>query len=489
MDMIADSSISTDRAKARKKRVLFICYLFPPVGGAGVQRPVKFIKYLRNHDWEITVLTVSNPSVPVFDETLKLDIPPDTVIHEAPTLEPDYRYKAKVSSRHSVAEGLSSGETGFSLRRVLKDAVRGIGGMLLQPDPQVLWLPGAGREALRLLRNKPHDLIFATAPPYSSLLLGSWLKRKTGVPLVLDFRDEWDLSNAYRENSRRDNISLFVQRRMKRKVLKIADGIVATTKASTRRILERSVELGVENLPGICIYNGFDEADFSSVHQDRNNEGDNGKFRIVYTGTLWNLTSVEPFVRAMERLFRDRPELVGELELIFMGRKLSHQLKLLERLEILDCRVELRDYGDHAEAISLMASADALCLLLSDVDGAERVVPAKLFEYLAMRREILAIMPEGEAAAIVRRYFPDNHFTPDDVPGVAAWLEKRIAAGDAGRRSVSGKGDQMDISEFSRKHQASQLNDYFMRFVDPPDRGTHGEGHQESNDKRATMKG
>ncbi len=473
MDMNVDNSIVADGAEGWKKRVLFICYLFPPVGGAGVQRPVKFIKYLRSHGWEITVLTVSNPSVPVFDETLKQDIPPDTVIHEAPTLEPDYRYKAKVSSGHDGLAGVrSQGRAGFSFTRLFKGALRGVGGMLLQPDPQVLWLPGAGREALRLLRNKPHDLIFATAPPYSSLLLGCWLKRRTGIPLVLDFRDEWDLSNAYRENSRRDAVSLFVQRRMKRKVLKSADGIVATTKASTRRILERSVELGVENLPGICIYNGFDEEDFSSVHRDRGDEGDKGKFRIVYTGTLWNLTSVEPFVRAMERLSRDRPELVGEMELIFMGRKLSHQLKLLERLEALDCRVELRDYGDHAEAISLMASADVLCLLLSDVDGAERVVPAKLFEYLAMRREILAIMPEGEAAAIVRRYFPDNHFTPDDVPGVAAWLEKRIAAGDTGWRSASGEGDRMDISEFSRKHQASQLNDYFMRFVDLPDRAT-----------------
>ncbi len=479
MGMSISASENVKDARPNKGRVLFICYLFPPVGGAGVQRPVKFIKYLRNLGWEITVLTVSNPSVPLFDESLLADIPSDTVIHKAATLEPDYRYKARIAPKQGVAGSAASRKWGSSVGRVVKGVIRGFGGMLLQPDPQVLWLPGASREALRLLQEKPHDIIFATAPPYSSFLLGSWLKRKSGVPLVLDFRDEWDLSNAYRENSRRDQISLLVQRRMKRNILRSADGIVATTKASTRRILERSRELGITNLPGICIYNGFDDSDFPSVKQQRGGAEENGRFRIVYTGTLWNLTSVEPLVRALEQLFLIRPGLVKELELVFVGRKMSHQLKFLERLERLDCRLEMRDYCDHSEAISLMASADALCLLLSDVEGAGRVVPAKLFEYLAMGREILAIAPEGEAAEIVTCYFPDNHFTADNVPGITAWLEKRIVARDKGRRTK-----RMDISKFSREYQAGQLSDYFLRFMRRSAGNGREKGEQKMDDNR-----
>ena len=252
-------------AGERRRRALFLCYLFPPVGGAGVQRPVKFVKYLHQFGWDTTVLTVENPSVPVFDESLLGDIPPETVVLRARTLEPGYHYKAQLARPDGVAAlPPSKSVSGKALLRGIKGAVRGVAGMVLQPDPQVLWLPAAGKEALQLLRTTPHDIIFATAPPFSSLLLGSWLKRKTGVPLVLDYRDEWDLSSTYRENSKRDRFSLFVQRRMQRWVLNSADGLIATTKGSTRRVVERARELGVE-LEGVCIYNGFDAADFSSI--------------------------------------------------------------------------------------------------------------------------------------------------------------------------------------------------------------------------------
>ncbi len=480
MGVIVDASRGIRGPKSGKGRILFLCYLFPPVGGAGVQRPVKFIKYLSELGWEITVLTVSNPSVPVFDESLLDDIPSSTEIRKAATLEPDYRYKARIASKQGVAGNPSSVEGGASVFQLLKGAVRSFGGMLLQPDPQVLWLPGASREALNILREVPHDLIFATAPPYSSLLLGSWLKKKTGIPLILDFRDEWDLSNAYRENSRRDGISLLIQRRMKRGILKNADGIVATTKASTRKILERAKEMGVENLSGICVYNGYDESDFKTGSSiDAEKEKEDSKFRILYTGTLWNLTSVEPLVKAMERLAQVRPGMVEEVSLTFVGRKMSHQMEILKRLEALDCRLELRDYCNHSEATALMGSADVLCLLLSDVEGAERVVPAKLFEYLAARKEILAITPPGEAADIVSRYYPSNHFANDDISGIAAWLEKRIAT-RKGRNGVN-HPEQMDISEFSRKHQAALLNDYLMRFVHPSSTGK-GKGAAQSKE-------
>ncbi len=451
--------------RQKKGRVLFICYLFPPVGGAGVQRPVKFIKYLHRLGWEITVLTVANPSVPVFDQSLMADVPSDTVVCRAPTLEPDYRYKAKIAGKNGIAGTTDLPEEGgfHSLMQMMKKVIRSLGGMLLQPDPQVLWLPGASREALRLLREKPHDLIFATAPPYSSLLLGSWLKNKTGLPLILDYRDEWDLSSAYRENSRRDQISLLVQNRMQRNILRNADGFVATTKASVRQIAERAREFRAQ-LSGICIYNGFDASDFEKIDETRKVRKENDRVRIVYTGTLWNLTSVEPLVKALEHLSLISPLLMNKLELIFAGRKMSHQIRLLDRLASTGCRVDVKDYCDHETAISLMSSADVLCLLLSDVEGAERVAPAKLFEYLAMRKEILAIAPYGETAAIVKRYFPGNHFTGGDIAGIAGWIENRIRAADK-KGGMMGAQRSDDISEFSREHQARQLSDYFSRFV------------------------
>ncbi|HFC53937.1 MAG TPA: hypothetical protein ENJ43_05845 [Gammaproteobacteria bacterium] len=446
-----------------RRRVLFICYLFPPVGGAGVQRPVKFVKYLHQFGWDVTVLTVENPSVPVFDESLLDDVPRQTVIRKASTLEPGYRHKARIARPEGVARSDVSGSARNSLLRGIKGALRGVAGVVLQPDPQILWFPAAASRALELLRATPHDIIFATAPPYSSFLLGSWLKRRVGLPLVLDYRDEWDLSSAYRENSKRDAISLFIQRRMQRSVLRAADGLVATTKASTEAIAQRAKRFGVD-LPGICIYNGFDEADMECIQADNvSTLRHGGRLRMVYTGTLWNLTSVEPLVKAVKMLSRQDPGLMERLDLVFVGRKISHQLSLLEQLSSTGCRLELRDYCDHREALSVMESADVLCLLLSDVSGAERVVPAKLFEYLAMRREILAIMPKGESADIVTRYFPDSHFGVNNISGIADWIKERIERKGSGR--LPSVADIGDISSFSRRCQAKQLSEYLNRFV------------------------
>ncbi len=444
-----------------RRKVLFICYFFPPVGGAGVQRPVKFIKYLHRFGWDVTVLTVENPSVPVFDESLFDDIPEATVIHKARTFEPGYQYKARLARPDGVAH-VSSPEKKVSFIQGAKRVLRSVVGILLQPDPQILWFPTAYRKAVEVLRETPHDIIFSTAPPYSSLLLGRWLKRKTGLPLVLDYRDEWDLSSTYLENSKRDRISLFIQQRMQRAILRSSDGLVATTAASTWRVIERAREFGAR-LPGICIYNGFDDADFSAIPEHSTEKKTDGKLRIVYTGTLWNLTTVEPLVKAIIQLSAQQPTLMDKLELIFVGRKMSHQLVLLEQLGSTGCHLHIQDYCEHSEAISLMNSADVLCLLLSDVDGAERVVPAKLFEYLAMNKEILAITPKGETADIVSRYFPDGHYTGGDIAGICNWIEKKIRQRMAGIEPD--RAEPREISEFSRQHQAGQLADFLEKVV------------------------
>ena len=457
--------------RSERRRVLFICYLFPPVGGAGVQRPVKFIKYLHRFGWDVTVLTVENPSVPLFDESLLNDIPAETVIQKARTMEPGYHYKTKLARPDGVAHSRSpAGKERRSFTQGAKSALRSLAGVFLQPDPQILWFPAAKKKALEQLRTTPHDIIFATAPPYSSFLLGSWLKQKTGLPLVLDYRDEWDLSSAYLENSKRDRVSLLFQQRMQRNILRSADGLIATTRASTRRVVERARECGAE-LPGICIYNGFDDADFRDIHRDDAAGLPTDKLRIVYTGTLWNLTTVEPLVKAIKQLSGRRPDLMDRLELVFVGRKMSHQLALLEQLRDTGCQLDIQDYCEHNEALSLMSSADILCLLLSDVEGAERVAPAKLFEYLAMRKEILAIVPNGETADIVKRYFPGNHFTGNDVGRICHWIQERIE-----RQSDLSFGcmENNDISEFSRYRQAGQLSEYLARFI-PNTRHVAGE--------------
>src|SRR4029453_3523606 len=240
------SSISRSR-----RRALFIAYTFPPVGGAGVERTTKFVKYLPQFGWDPSVLTVSNPSVPVRDESLCRDVPTSTRIVRARTFEPSYVAKQTLAN-----DGAPAG-----VGRLVKAAARKAVASLLQPDPQVLWNAPAFRAAVRTLRDVRHDVIVASGPPFSSLMLGAALSRYTKVPLVLDYRDEWDVSNTHWENRRPGTPSLALQRVMERYGLRRATMVIATSPQSAARldVLRRAAGSPASVTH---IFNGFDPDDF-----------------------------------------------------------------------------------------------------------------------------------------------------------------------------------------------------------------------------------
>ena len=432
----------------KRKRVLLVSYHFPPVGGAGVQRIAKFARYLPEFGWDVSVLQAANPSVPLLDQTLLDDLPVDTVIVKARTLEPAYAAKQQITS------GESTGGRGGA-RSLVSGAVRGIARRVLQPDAQVLWLPAARKAGLALLGRLKHDAILATAPTYTNLVLGRMLKRRTGLPLITDYRDEWDLSSAYWENAPRDRFSHLVQQSMQRRVLRATDAIVATTQASTDRLLSRAREAGSDPLAR-CIYNGWDRGDLAAADLvETAVPRAPGRFRLVYAGTLWNLTSIAPVVDAILLLTQSRPELTERLELVVLGRKTPEQETHLRRLEGSGVQLALPEYASHAVALATMKSADALLLLLSDVPGAERVAPAKLFEYLAVRRPILAVMPDGETAGLVREVYRDGWRSPTDLAGITEWLTRRLSTPESEAESQETADEGVD--RFERRHLSGQL--------------------------------
>src|SRR5262245_3771627 len=189
--------------RSARRRVLLVSYTFPPVGGAGVQRVTKFAKFLPRCGWDVTVLTAENPSVPLFDESLARDVPPETAICRAQTWEPGYAVKASLAGqvpRNGTAGGWRPGWW-------LKAGLRRLVGLALQPDPQILWKPNATRAGIQTLKVRPHHAILVSGPPFSAFLTARELSRRSGLPLIVDYRDEWDLSNRYWENRRVDPVS------------------------------------------------------------------------------------------------------------------------------------------------------------------------------------------------------------------------------------------------------------------------------------------
>ncbi|MCA9076402.1 MAG: glycosyltransferase [Planctomycetaceae bacterium] len=436
----------------RTKRVLFVSYLFPPVGGVGVLRVAKFVKFLPEYGWSSSVLTVSNPSVPLFDESLLRDIPEDTIIRKAKTREPGYAVKSSVAA----IEGSPS--TAASLKSTIKNGIKAVAKSLLQPDAQILWYPAAVKEGLRLLTETPHDVIVASGPPFTNLVVGAALARKTGLPLVLDYRDEWDISNAYWENKQAGRLSNWIQRRMQSRAVRAAKAIVATTPLSAAALQQVSRRAGSRATAG-HIYNGFDTSDFSANTNDseRTDYG-NGvdRFRLSFAGTLWELTSIEPFVEGVRRLCELAPALAERLEIVIAGRRAGRQDEYIDRLSSLSCQTVRLGYLEHAEAVRLMVTSDSLLLLLSDLPHADRVISSKVFEYMAAKKPVFAVTPEGDQCDVLSEHPGATICSPANADQIADALASRL---EEHRLGAMPDGLTWDFSQFERRAQAGQLAD------------------------------
>lgn len=433
----------------RVRRVLFVSYLFPPTGGVGVQRITKFVKHLPACGWTPSVLTAANPSVPLRDETLCRDVPPGTIIRTARTLEPGYRWKESVAGGDAAATGWTK-----RLQAGVRQAARSLANSLLQPDPQILWRPHAIRAGLDLLRETPHDAIVATGPPFSTFLVGAALSRKTRLPLILDYRDEWGISNRYWENKRQGWLANRLQARMQNSVNRAADVILATSPSSAGALAELAEAAG-SFARTTWIYNGFDPDDFQpGALPDALPAEHAGKLRLTCVGTLWNLNPVAPIVRGVRRLIHQSPDLASRLELVVVGRRMPEQEAELDQLNGSPVTVRRLPFVPHDQAVAAMRDADALLLLNADLPHAERIINAKSFEYIAARRPMLVAAPRGDLWTLLED-IPETHLCrPADTAGIAEALAGLVQRFATGGRVPDTDGD---ISMFDRRELAGEL--------------------------------
>jgi len=410
-----------------------------------VQRAAKFVKYLPDFGWSPTVLTVSNPSVPVFDRTLLGEIPNSVCIVEAKTLEPSYEAKQSVSASDQTGSKQGVG-------KLLKTIIRGFANILLQPDPQILWLPAARRAAKKLLKEKKFDVIVATAPPFSSLILGAMLSKMFCIPLVLDYRDEWDISNAVWENKSLGRLSSFIQSRLQNYALKRASLVIATTQLSVTA-LEEKIALCDSKAAAICIYNGFDDSDINLTNRIQDPH-ESGSYVLSYVGTLWNLTSIAPVVKALHKLQREHPTVSDFLQLITAGRITAAQEQILDQLKDSAVSVTRRGYVEHSEAIDIILNSDGLLLLLSDMQVAGRVVPAKIFEYMATGNSIFVVAPKGEVWDLLSSYPRSYCIEPSDIDKLMESIVKDF-------QRVAGEGhsrlEGFNVYPYTRKKLSGDL--------------------------------
>ncbi|HEV3190830.1 MAG TPA: glycosyltransferase, partial [Polyangiaceae bacterium] len=353
-------------------RALVVSYAFPPVGGAGVQRVLKLVKYLPSHRVRPAVLTVANASVPLHDESLARDIPEFTEILRTSTLEPSY--SAKRLAWNAAAEAAPS----FVARR--KTQLVKVGRRLLVPDPQVLWLPSATLAlAARLASHHADDVVFISGPPFSQFVLGALARLHPGTAVVLDYRDEWTTTQSVYEMGSSGRTGAWLERA----VLRSAHAVTTATDAFRSELLARFAFLDPRRVHAIP--NGYDPDDFPTPLPSPPTD----RFVLTYVGTVFRLTSARGLLDAVRLLHARDPELGKLLEVRFIGRIVETEASYFEGTEPMG--VHRLGYLEHEQALVELARSHAVLCLLDDLPGASRIYPAKIFEIMYLGRPCLAL--------------------------------------------------------------------------------------------------
>jgi len=362
------------------KKVLMIAYHYPPLGGGGVFRTLKFTKYLPQFGFQPYVLTVKNPMYVTKDRTLLREISPIVKVFRTFAFE------------HRVLRA----------PRLLNIDLK----WFYMPDVNIGWLPFAVHQGQKIIEKQDIDTIYATALPFTSFLIGYLLKRKTGKPLVLDFRDPWT-DNPFTDYPTKLHES--IEKKMEETILTQADYVIVASDSLKNSLIKRYpfIKSKIE-----VITNGFDSDDFKGLKIYEQND----KFRITHTGSLYGVRTARPFLLALKELTEEKTDLREKLEITFVGNYGKETPHLVKNFGLEDI-VKLIRYISHKECLELMLNSHALLLLITAKGPRGKgILTGKLFEYLASRRPILAIAPEnGAAANIIKSLRAGTVVSPNNI--------------------------------------------------------------------------
>ncbi len=382
------------------RNILIITYYWPPSGGAGVQRWLKFSKYLPEFGCTPIILTVDEKqaSYAQLDHSLMQEISPDLRVYKTHTFEP-YNLYRKLSSKKEIPYG------GFSNQKkvtAFEKFSRWIRGNIFIPDPRKGWNKYALKKAIELIESEKIEVVVTSGPPHSTHLIGEKIKKITGVRWIADFRDPWTDIYYYKELYH-SGIATWFDKILEKRVLSNADKIITVSEEVGKLLLKK---IPNESEKIVVIPNGYDEADFKNARPLENEF-----FTITYTGTISMSYRIESFVEAVYLLPK---EVKTKIKIRFVGNVPDEILQLF-KLKNIDSMVEVLGYIPHDQAISQMLSASVLLMAIPDSPDNKGIVTGKFFEYLAAKRPILAIGPQGgDVDILIQKCQGGKLFSYDD---------------------------------------------------------------------------
>lgn len=390
-DSIANKIIEIDEIEIvkeynKRKKVLFIAHIFPPVGGSGVQRSLKFVKYLRDFGWEPIVITVGNTRYPLRDETMISEIPSEIEIvriNEGMQINKEQVIKQIQLYRNIISNNSITDEYIDLINNSLKPSEN----LLLVPDPYILWATQVLDKIEYKVDLSEIDMIYTTSGPYSDHMIGYILKSKYNIPFVADFRDEWSNNPMIVKD---ENSTIYkLNYHLEKGILSFADKIITAAEVAKENYVRI---FSLEKNKISTITNGYDENDFKSV---KNNINKNEKFTIMHNGLLYGNRSAIPFINVIKNLI-DKG-LVNKDDIVVYFTLTDCDEKYIEYTKVigLEKNIKFIGYLNHLDSLKKSNEADLLLLIIGEGEMWKGVYSGKIFEYLRLGKPIISLSPKN----------------------------------------------------------------------------------------------
>ena len=427
-----------------KGKILYFTYYWPPAGGPGVQRNLKFVKYLKNLGWEPIVITLQKGTYPSIDKSLEKEVPNDLQVIRTKTSEPFLIYnllQGKTKKEATIA--LSGVQNNKSLFKKLALWLRA---NLFVPDARKGWKPYAINAEEKIIKNEKIKAIITTGPPHSTHLTGLYLKKKYDIPWLMDFRDPWT-NIYYNTQLNRPKSVVEKDKNFENQALMNADALTTVSNILKDEFTDRIAFANV-------IYNGFDEDDVAPLIKQHLKTD---KFTISYVGSLKPKHDVVTLWEALEELVIENIEFKNDFVLRFTGKTDNNIINTLKSSKI-NTNIILDGYVTHIEAVEKMCSANMLLFIVPIAENNKLNITGKIFEYIASGTPLLPFGPlDGEAAHLLKRTQKEQMIDYND----KATIKKSILELYNDWKLNNGVCKRLFspvISEFTRQKQAKQLS-------------------------------
>lgn len=434
------------------KRVLIISYYWPPTGGSGVQRWVKFAKYLPAEGWQPVIYTPENPEQLATDISLAAEVPAEAEVIRKRIMEPYGIYRNLLRRSGHSKEAVEVNPVNAQDKSAIQKVAMWIRGNFFRPDPRCTWIRPSVKFLKKYLAEHPVDLIVSTGPPQSMHLIGRQIAAETGLPWIADFRDPWTKIFYFKHLSMTKATERWHQK-MEKKVLDEASCVVAVSP-----LVQQEFQ-AMTDTPVELITNGFDECDFPAGKDAEANGGKDREFTITHTGLfaadgnptmLWDILAEKC---AADDRFRKL------LKIKLIGKTDEQVVRAIRKAGLQDNLIDM-GYLPHAMATEEQRKASLLILPLRKEPEYKAVLPGKLFEYLASWRPVLGIgQTDGAMSMILQETKTGSVVDWEDRKAMSGFIDRCWENHLSGCLTV---GDA-DISQFTRRNLTRRMAELFDR--------------------------